>query len=340
MYNCENNIDFIESDFLKIEEYKPVNVKADYIFLSPPWGGIQYKNSDIYSIRALMKPDIFEIVKVSLRISKHIMFYVPRTLMLEELFEILSQIKKTNRIFFDVHILKSANKIKALLIIFGYNIDSKIKETEIDEYLKFIYDNFNITDKNIKILCAIAKIIGNFRFFENEICFRKSLLANTNKNIGEKIKNEGGHVNISEELIINEDIGKELYNFFYKSVLTDQEKIKLKSLNIFHENKNHRNTNNNTNKSGNGNNIIINIYNNNNFNINKYNYIFNNNNINKIENKNIGNGGEQLFPESETEFNVVENISLENKNKIKEEKEKSWFFIPSNEVNLNYLKSS
>lgn len=56
-------------------------------FCPPPWGGISYKNSDIYSIKESMKPDISEIIKVSLRIVKYIQFYVPRTLQLEELLE-------------------------------------------------------------------------------------------------------------------------------------------------------------------------------------------------------------------------------------------------------------
>ena len=46
-----------------------------------------------------MKPDIFEIVKVCLRITKYIMFYVPRTLILDELFDIIPKIKGINRIF-------------------------------------------------------------------------------------------------------------------------------------------------------------------------------------------------------------------------------------------------
>ena len=217
IYNCKDNIYFIECDFLKIEQYEPIKVKADYIFLSPPWGGISYKNSDIYSIKDSMTPDISEIIKVSLRIVKYIMFYVPRTLMLEELFGIISEIKGANRLFFDIHILRSANKIKALLIIFGYDIDKKICEKEIDEYLKYIYESFNISEINIKIISAIAKIIGNFRFLENEINFRK--------NLNEEYENE----NLDE----NFNVGKELFNYFFKSVLTDQEKIKLKSLKIY-----------------------------------------------------------------------------------------------------------
>ena len=163
-----------------------------------------------------MNPDISEIIKVSLKIVKYIMFYVPRTLMLEELFGIISEIKGSKRIFFDIHILKSANKIKALLIIFGYDIDKKICEKEIDEYLKYIYENFHLNDIYIKLISSIAKIIGNYRFFENEINFRKNL-----------------YEEYDDSLVENFNVGKELFNYFLKLVLTDQEKIKLKSLKIY-----------------------------------------------------------------------------------------------------------
>jgi hypothetical protein len=96
--------------------------------LSPPWGGTKYKESDIYNIKELITPNIYDIIKVSLNISRNIIFYLPRTLLLEELFEILSTMLnlqdtgKGNRIFLDVHILKSEKKIKALLIIYGHDI--------------------------------------------------------------------------------------------------------------------------------------------------------------------------------------------------------------------------
>ena len=160
-----------------------------------------------------MTPNIYDIVKMSLKVSKHIMFYVPRTLLLEELFDILSEINKSDRIFFDVHILKSANKIKALLIIFGYDVNLKIEEKDISDYLKFMYEPFNFSERNIQILCAMSKIIGNFKFFHNEIEFRKDLL--------------------SEKHDYDIDIGVTLVKYFFNKILTDQEKIKLKSLNLF-----------------------------------------------------------------------------------------------------------
>ena len=258
IYNCKNNIHFIEYDFLKIQNYTKIKVKADYIFLSPPWGGISYKNSDVYSIKESMNPDISEIIKVSLNIVKYIMFYVPRTLMLFELFSILAEITKNHRLFFDIHILKSANKIKALLIIFGYDINKKIKESDIEEYLKFIYENWNLNDIYIKMFSAIAKTIGNYRFFENEINFRKNLEESFKKN--EKIEEDF-------------NLGKELFKYFFETILTNEEKIKLKSLKIYSQYKNLNNTHNSHNKNT--------IKNNNN--INKININENNNNYNFID---------------------------------------------------------
>ena len=99
---------------------------------------------------------------------------------------------------------------------------------------------------------AIAKTIGNYRFFENEIIFRH---------------------NMNEKIDENFNIGKELYNYFYKTILTNEEKIKLKSLKIYSEfknmnNKNHTNNKNKINNNKNKNEInIINDANQNSINI-------------------------------------------------------------------------
>ena len=290
IYNCKDNIHFIEYDFLKIQNYEKIKVKADYIFLSPPWGGIQYKLSDIYSIKESMTPDISEIIKVSLKIVKYIMFYVPRTLMLKELFLIISQINKNERLFFDIHILKSANKIKALLIIFGYDINKKIKENDIEEYLKYIYENYNLGEIYIKLISAIAKTIGNYRFFENEINFRN--------NMYERFKNK------SEKIDENFNVGKELYNYFFDNILTNAEKIKLKSLKIYSQfkainNLNHKKINNN--KNNNKNNKKKDKIDKNEININ-----------NNTENKNINNIN---IINSDNDHNHI-NITTDNSSKF------------------------
>lgn len=89
---------------------------------------MKYKDSDVYSITELMTPNIYDIIKTSRSLAKNIIFYLPRSLMLDELFEIVSSVLNSenpgsgDRLYFDVHILKSAKKIKALMIIFGNDI--------------------------------------------------------------------------------------------------------------------------------------------------------------------------------------------------------------------------
>jgi len=81
VYHCKDNIKYIQSDFLEMKN----KIKADYIFLSPPWGGTEYKNSEVYSIKKFMYPDITEIVRVSLNVADNNIFFLPRNLDLDEL---------------------------------------------------------------------------------------------------------------------------------------------------------------------------------------------------------------------------------------------------------------
>ena len=117
VYGCKNNIDFICSDFLKIND----GIKADVVFLSPPWGGTEYKSEQSYSLKDWIEPNIYDIIKVSKKISKNLMFYLPRNTNIEELFSILSELNtdEDETLFAEVKMLESANKIKAILVCIG-----------------------------------------------------------------------------------------------------------------------------------------------------------------------------------------------------------------------------
>jgi hypothetical protein len=78
-----------------------------------------------------MTPSIYDIVKTSLKMAKNIIFYLPRTLLLDELFSIIKSVysemgMKTDKIYLDVHVLKSANKIKAVLLILGHDLNTDV----------------------------------------------------------------------------------------------------------------------------------------------------------------------------------------------------------------------
>ncbi|MCQ2815836.1 MAG: trimethylguanosine synthase [archaeon] len=175
VYKCPDNISFILSDFLLADKYTKEKIESEYIFLSPPWGGVQYKSSDVYKIKDLMKPSIYDIVRMSLITSKKIMFYLPRTLEIEELFEIVHEISKLNEIFFDIHLLKSANKIKALLIIFGEDIEQKISDEEIKKYIIGEYKNL-LTEEDKQMFIDLRHSMGSFKFFKEEYKLRTQLL--------------------------------------------------------------------------------------------------------------------------------------------------------------------
>ena len=86
-----------------------------------------------------MTPNIYDIIKTSLQIAPKIIFFLPRTLDLTELCEIIDTVLKekgltSENIFFDVHVLKSASKIKALMIIFSLDLE----EVKLKFYLKFV----------------------------------------------------------------------------------------------------------------------------------------------------------------------------------------------------------
>ena len=179
IYNCAKNIEFIHSDFLEMKN----KIKADYIFLSPPWGGTEYKDSKVYSIKKFMYPDISKILRVSLNIADNILFFLPRNLDLDELFFLCSKAKNEiekntgNNLFFDIQVIKSNNRIKALLIIFGHNINQIFSKNKLKDYLNGKYEN--IEEKQIDCLYSIIKKIGCFKFFKEENNFRNSKFKGT-----------------------------------------------------------------------------------------------------------------------------------------------------------------
>lgn len=172
VYHCKNNIKFIHSDFLKMKN----KIKADYIFLSPPWGGTEYKNSEIYSIKKFMYPDITEIIRISLNVANKILFFLPRNLDLDELFDLCSTVKNEikeksgENLFFDIKIIKSNGRIKSLLITFGHHIEDYFSRHKLKKFLKHYYEK--IDEKSIEDLYLTIKKIGCFTFFKEEYTYR------------------------------------------------------------------------------------------------------------------------------------------------------------------------
>lgn len=90
----------------------------------------------------MVTPDIQEIIKKSLTVGKNLMFYLPRNIDIKELFDLLNEATKQDIIFLDVYMLESANKIKAILLIYG--VEPTISKLDMRNFISLIINNENI----------------------------------------------------------------------------------------------------------------------------------------------------------------------------------------------------
>ncbi|XP_070603872.1 trimethylguanosine synthase [Erythrolamprus reginae] len=74
VYGVADQIEFICGDFMKLAS----NLKADVVFLSPPWGGPEYAAAEIFDIQTMISPDGFDIFNLSQKISNNIVYFLPR----------------------------------------------------------------------------------------------------------------------------------------------------------------------------------------------------------------------------------------------------------------------
>lgn len=75
VYGVEDKIDFIVGDFLLLAP----TLKADVIFLSPPWGGPSYHNYKVYDLHKMLKPvPIVPLLRTVGMITKNAAIFLPR----------------------------------------------------------------------------------------------------------------------------------------------------------------------------------------------------------------------------------------------------------------------
>ncbi|KAJ3214472.1 Trimethylguanosine synthase [Clydaea vesicula] len=76
VYGVEKKILFVIGDALKY--LSNPGLEADVIFLSPPWGGPEYLNQEIFDLTT-MPIDGINLFKLASKVTKNIVYYLPRT---------------------------------------------------------------------------------------------------------------------------------------------------------------------------------------------------------------------------------------------------------------------
>ncbi|KAA3476460.1 trimethylguanosine synthase-like isoform X1 [Gossypium australe] len=85
VYGVNDQIDFVTGDFFTLAP----KLKADTVFLSPPWGGPDYAKVEIYDLKTMLRPhDGYFLFNVAKKISCRIVMFLPRNVDLNQLAEL------------------------------------------------------------------------------------------------------------------------------------------------------------------------------------------------------------------------------------------------------------
>ncbi|XP_063623769.1 trimethylguanosine synthase-like isoform X2 [Cydia splendana] len=77
IYGVEDRIQFFVGDFFEMAKLAPF-LKADMVFLSPPWGGPNYVKDKPFDIETLEPRPASELVRAARKISSSVTLYLPR----------------------------------------------------------------------------------------------------------------------------------------------------------------------------------------------------------------------------------------------------------------------
>ncbi|XP_005396132.1 PREDICTED: trimethylguanosine synthase [Chinchilla lanigera] len=120
VYGIADKIEFICGDFLLLAP----TLKADVVFLSPPWGGPDYATAETFDIRTMMCPDGFEIFRLSQKITNNIVYFLPRN---ADIDQVASLAGPGGEVEIEQNFLN--NKLKTITAYFGDLIRKPASET-------------------------------------------------------------------------------------------------------------------------------------------------------------------------------------------------------------------
>ncbi|XP_033118702.1 trimethylguanosine synthase-like [Anneissia japonica] len=110
IYGVADRIDFIVADFFDVAG----SLKADVVYLSPPWGGPEYLHAKIFDVQNMMAINSFKMFEVARKISGNIAFFVPRNADVQQLASLAGE---NGRMEIEQNVLN--NKVKTLTAYYG-----------------------------------------------------------------------------------------------------------------------------------------------------------------------------------------------------------------------------
>jgi len=81
VYGVEDRIEFITGDYMQLIPH----LKADVVFLSPPWGGPSYTSAEVFDLRTMITLDGVRVFEETKTITENIAYFMPRNVNVEQL---------------------------------------------------------------------------------------------------------------------------------------------------------------------------------------------------------------------------------------------------------------
>ncbi|KAL0143620.1 RNA cap guanine-N2 methyltransferase-domain-containing protein [Mucor lusitanicus] len=124
IYGVADRIEFILGDFFDLAP----NLKADCVFLSPPWGGPAYMAEDVYDLKSMIPGDGMNIHKIASSITPNVAFFVPRNTDPQQLAQLAGPGNTC-----EIELNSLNGKIKALTAYYGELINyDQLEKIEAD----------------------------------------------------------------------------------------------------------------------------------------------------------------------------------------------------------------
>ena len=111
IYGVEDRISFILGDFFVLAP----SLKADVVFLSPPWGGPEYIKAEVFDLETMIKPVSGRVIfEVASKITPNIVFFLPRNVDMEQVSSLATPGKQVE---IEKNLLNS--KVKTITAYYG-----------------------------------------------------------------------------------------------------------------------------------------------------------------------------------------------------------------------------
>ncbi|XP_047169616.1 trimethylguanosine synthase-like [Vigna umbellata] len=114
IYGVVDQIDFIVGDFFLLAP----KLKADTVFLSPPWGGPDYLKATTYDMKTMLRPhDGHTLFSAAKEIASRIVMFLPRNINFNQLAEL--SLSSSPPWSLEVEKVYLNNKLKAITAYFS-----------------------------------------------------------------------------------------------------------------------------------------------------------------------------------------------------------------------------